>query len=667
MSMPSNKPFENERAHHAFIGGCGETAALIRSIDWSSSPLGPPENWPRALRTTLAIMLHSRHPMFLWWGPELIQFYNDAYLPSFGEGKHPVAMGQRGEECWPEIWSIIGPQIDDVMQRGIASWHENQLVPIYRDGGIQDVYWTYGYSPVFDDAQEEILGTLVVCQETTAEVAAHAATASSNRESEVARKRLANLFNHAPAFVCTLSGPRHVFETVNTLYQQLIGPNREVLGKPIADALPELVGQSFLELLDSAFHRGEPSIGREERVRLARGQDNLEERCVTFVYQPRRNCEGQVEGIDVFGCDVTDAVRAREAALRATAASHALAEAIPQQVWTSDPSGKIEFVNHRGLEYFGAAQSQVHGRGWAQFVHPDDFEQSLCTWADSLKTGALYESEVRLRAKDGTYRWHLARALPVRDEEQKITQWFGTNTDIDEHKRLRDTLRKQGEFEQHLLGIVSHDLRTPLHVVILGAVALADEPNASPGAVSMLARIQSAARRAERLVGDLLDFTQARLGGGLSMHLRPTILRDVVASVAQEFITTHPERSIWVERHGNDVGMWDPDRLAQVLSNLISNALRYGSLSEPVLVVIREENNSAILEVTNQGLPIPEELMPRLFQPMRRGDNARGERSVGLGLYIVDEIAKRHGGSVAVTSSESGTTFAVRLPRGFEP
>jgi signal transduction histidine kinase len=109
--------------------------------------------------------------MFLWWGPELIQFYNDGYLPSFGHGKHPAAMGQRGSDCWQEIWPIIHPQIVDVMERGKASWNENQLVPIYRNDRIEEVYWTYGYSPVFDETGG-VGGVLVVCTETTAGVLA---------------------------------------------------------------------------------------------------------------------------------------------------------------------------------------------------------------------------------------------------------------------------------------------------------------------------------------------------------------------------------------------------------------------------------------------------------------------------------------------------------------
>ena len=153
------------------LQGGGAAGELIRSLDWASSPLGAMENWPIGLKAVLGLLLNSRFPMFLWWGPELIQFYNDAYTPSFGEGKHPQAMGQPGRECWGEIWPIIWPQIDDVLSRGKASWNEDQLVPILRNGRLEEVYWTYGYSPAFDDGGA-IAGVLVVCTETTSRVLA---------------------------------------------------------------------------------------------------------------------------------------------------------------------------------------------------------------------------------------------------------------------------------------------------------------------------------------------------------------------------------------------------------------------------------------------------------------------------------------------------------------
>jgi PAS domain S-box-containing protein len=152
------------------ISGGGEMGKLIREFDWTTTSLGEVATWPQSLRTTLSIILNSKFPMFLWWGQDLIQFYNDAYRPSLGnDGKHPSALGQRGQDCWPEIWPIIKPLIDGVLSGGEAIWREDQLIPIYRNGRIEDVYWTFSYSPVSDE-RGEIAGVLVTCMETIQKV-----------------------------------------------------------------------------------------------------------------------------------------------------------------------------------------------------------------------------------------------------------------------------------------------------------------------------------------------------------------------------------------------------------------------------------------------------------------------------------------------------------------
>jgi two-component sensor histidine kinase len=153
---------------HTFLGDGGEMGRLIRARDWSTSPLGPPETWPQSLKTAVRLILTSRHPMFIWWGPDLIQFYNDAYRETMGPERHPSALGDRGETCWAEIWDIIGPQIALVMRGEGSTWHEDALVPVTRHGHREDVWWTYGYSPI--DQDDGVGGVLVVCQDVTARI-----------------------------------------------------------------------------------------------------------------------------------------------------------------------------------------------------------------------------------------------------------------------------------------------------------------------------------------------------------------------------------------------------------------------------------------------------------------------------------------------------------------
>jgi len=148
--------------YYNFLEGGGELGELVRNYDWSKTSIGTVDQWPLPLRTTVGIILHSGFPMFLWWGDEMIQFYNDAYRPSLGEnGKHPGALGQSALECWPEIWQIIYPLISNVKATGESFFLEDQLVPIFRNGAIQDVYWTFSYSAVYDE-YGAIAGVLVV-------------------------------------------------------------------------------------------------------------------------------------------------------------------------------------------------------------------------------------------------------------------------------------------------------------------------------------------------------------------------------------------------------------------------------------------------------------------------------------------------------------------------
>jgi two-component sensor histidine kinase len=163
-----------------FLAAGGEMGALTRGFDWSNSSLGPPETWPQSLRVTVRLVLTSRHPMFIWWGPELIQFYNDAYRETMGPERHPSALGAPGRACWDEIWDIIGPQIDYVMAGNGATWHEDQLVPVTRHGRREDVWWTYSYGPI--DFEGKVGGVLVVCRDVTSEHKAREALHLINEE-----------------------------------------------------------------------------------------------------------------------------------------------------------------------------------------------------------------------------------------------------------------------------------------------------------------------------------------------------------------------------------------------------------------------------------------------------------------------------------------------------
>ena len=171
-----------------FLTSGGEMGALTRAFDWSKTSLGPSETWPQSLRVMVRLILTSRHPMFIWWGPELIQFYNDAYRETMGPERHPSALGARGRECWAEIWDIIGPQIDHVMAGHGATWNVDQLVPVTRHGRREDVWWTYSFNPI--DLEGEVGGVLVVCRDVSSE---HLARSTLNLINEELKHRVKNI------------------------------------------------------------------------------------------------------------------------------------------------------------------------------------------------------------------------------------------------------------------------------------------------------------------------------------------------------------------------------------------------------------------------------------------------------------------------------------------
>jgi signal transduction histidine kinase/ActR/RegA family two-component response regulator len=289
--------------HTSFLAGGGEMGTRIRAFDWAGSALGAPEDWPTPLRTALRILLTTNHPVFLFWGPEHRCFYNDAYSRSIGPEKHPSILGARGRDAWPEIWDIIGPQIDQVMSGGGATWHENQLVPILRHGRIEEVHWTYSYGPIDDGtAPHGVGGVLVLCTETTAMVRVE-------QRLRAAEARWRALFDQAPGFMCILDGPEHRFEYANARYMQLVA-HRPILGKPVAEALPEIVDQGFIALLDRVYLGGEVYAALAAPIELpdASGEPSLH--YLDFVYQPIRDDQGRITGVFVEGADVTARRRA---------------------------------------------------------------------------------------------------------------------------------------------------------------------------------------------------------------------------------------------------------------------------------------------------------------------------------------------------------------------
>ena len=275
----------------------------IRAHDWSSTTLGPPEAWPQALRSALSICLHSSFPTAIYWGPQLHLIYNDAWAPIPAD-RHPWALGRPGAEVWADIWDVVGPQFQRVVDTGEGFSTYDQLLWMERDGIPQETYWNYSVTPLLDD-DGSVVGVLNQGNETTDRV-----LSDRRRAAETERQR--RQFEQAPGFIAILDGPDHRFEFVNATYARLFG-DRCYVGKTVRDAFPELEDQTIFRLLDNVFATGERFVAERMPIQLNAGDGTRgPERFLDFVYAPVTGEDGQVTGIFCEGHDVTEVYRVQE-------------------------------------------------------------------------------------------------------------------------------------------------------------------------------------------------------------------------------------------------------------------------------------------------------------------------------------------------------------------
>jgi PAS domain S-box-containing protein len=335
-----------------------------------------------------------------------------------------------------------------------------------------------------------------------------------------------------------------------------------------------------------------------------------------------------------------------------------LAEAIPQMVWTAGAKGDLQYANRRFSEYTGLDLDVARGEGWLAVVHPDDAPQCVQGWRDAVERGTVYEGEFRLlRKSDGAYRWHISRAFPERTAEGEIVAWLGTHTDSEDYKQA---IRARDEF----LSIASHELRTPLTALKLRLQALLYAKGLDE---KLEKKLESAARqtqRLERLIDNLLDISRITTG---HLELEPEDLE--LAEVAHEVVerlrdeATAVGSQIQFEATSPASGHWDRLRIEQVVTNLLSNALKYGE-GRPIVVRVSNDEKWAEITVRDRGMGIAEQDLERIFDQFERAANRRAPGGLGMGLYITRQIVEAHRGKIQVESKNGeGSVFRVKLPK----
>lgn len=395
----------------------------VGEFDWARTPLGPAATWPESLRTLVSLMLDARQLMFLTWGPERIVIYNDDYAELLGK-RHPGALGRPFTQVWPELEEQVWPILDRAYA-GEPTYMSDIRLVMARHGYSEVAHFAFSYTPV-RGADGVVDGMFCACTETTGEVRARAVEKAE-------RERLRVLFAQAPGFMAVLSGHDHVLELVNDAYSRLVGKERDLIGRPIAQALPEIGDQGFVAILDEVRRTGEPFIGRNTPVILRRGPSAEPElRYVDFVFQPIADMSGGASGIFVQGVDVSEHVLA-ESALRISEERRRLAaEAARIGVWDVDlASGDLFLDEHARLLFGLPTEGALDPEAVLARIVPGERDKAGLSARERIakRGGGSFAHEFRTAGESGIERWVASSGRAI-VQDGRPARLIGTVVDI---------------------------------------------------------------------------------------------------------------------------------------------------------------------------------------------------------------------------------------------
>ncbi len=423
-----------------FLSSGGEMGRLIREKDWSKTTLGDPRNWPQSLKTTLSIILNSKFAKFVFWGDDFTCFYNDAYRPSLGnDGKHPYILGAKGEDAWPEIWDIIKPMMDQVIATGIATWSENQLLPFYRNGKMEDIYWTFSYSPIINE-DGKIAGIFTTVVETTDDVKSRAIL-------EKANKRYYDNIMKAPVAMSVFIGENFIVEIANRLMLELWGKEEiDILNKPIFEGLPEAKGQGLEQIIEEVYRSGNKFEANERLVTLPR-DGKLEEFYLNFVYEPVKDDNGEVNSIVAIASDVTHQVTSRKLIEENEKKLNIFIKASELGTWDLNLETMEVTYSGRYLEIFGynSKKDSISHQNFLKLLHPDDLAVRNDAFKKAMLTGILnYQARI-FWEKDNSMHWYEAKGDVFYKKNGEPIKMTGILRDITNEKKSEQELKDREE------------------------------------------------------------------------------------------------------------------------------------------------------------------------------------------------------------------------------
>lgn len=601
-------------------------------------------------------------------GPEYVIEVANPMVCQIWDRKPSAVLGLPLFQALPEL---SGQGFEEILEGtySLGKPFEGQGVPVKlkRHGRMETVYFNFSYTPMRNQ-QQKITGIIVIATDATQEVMARQEAEVAKAESELERKRLRSLLLQAPALIGITRGPQHIFEIVNDLYMELVVGPREILGKPVAEAIPEVVEQGFIKLLDQVYESGQPFIGNEVMIELDRlGSGVLEKIYFNFIYKPTLNLANQVDGIFVHAVDVTDQVLARQKFENLTSQLEAIYDSLPDGVLIADHNG-ITKLNSAGTEMLGFAIGQPGIKSVSdmfKYLNVRDAKTGKKVppgqsgLAKAL-AGETTQYEVVLvnpkTTREGIFR---VATAPIFDQAGKVVSAVNIITDITERTKME---RQKDDF----ISIASHELKTPVTSIKAYSQLLERrfKKRGDVEAAENLGRINAQLNRLTNLIGDLLDVTKIETGK-LMLHQESFDFDEFTGEVIESLQLITEKHHIVVQGLAEKQITADKERIRQVFTNLISNAIKYSPDGKKIIVHVSSDNDAVKVCVQDFGIGITPDKRAHVFERFFRvsGPTTETYPGLGLGLYISAEIIRRQGGRIWVEGDSSeGSTFCFSLP-----
>lgn len=657
---------------HYFLTGGGSISERIKAIDWKNNPLGEMEGWPESLKTSLNLCLNSPFPMLICWGPEMVMLYNEGYTDFL---KQPyTALGRPAKEIWDGIWETIGPLLEGVKSTGTPILLEDQLFYLEKSGCKKERYFTFSYSPLRN--QEKLMGVLTIIHETTEKVV-------NERLMKLEKERMQRILNLAPVAVCMLDGPDLTVEWLNHNYQQFL-PGRDLLGKPIREAIPEIEG-TLDSILEEVYQTGKTFEGREVLVPLSRSKVGLmEDLYFNFVYQARLNIQKKIDGIIVFAYEVTDFVNARHTAekLALQVEQHAKVfdvtlTSIQDMVYTFDIKGRFTYSNYPLLELLELTLDQIIGKNFHDLPYPYELATKLqMQISQVVETGKSLTDYTIFTSPGGKVGYYEYIFTPVFDDEGAVVLVAGSTRDISEHKRSEEAIRQKNEELTHLNNqlmrvnsdldnftyTASHDLKSPISNIEGLINALRDylfvEVPQYSDIEKLLVMIQGSIERFNRTINDLSDITKLQRLNDEEASV--VDLEEIINGIKMDlsFLMQDSKGRVKLALNGVRNINFSPKNLRSIFYNLIANSLKYRSPERnPVIEITGDEDPEFnIISIQDNGMGMDLTKGPSIFGMFQRLHHHVD--GTGIGLYIVKKIMDNSEGKIEVDSEVgSGTRF----------